>query len=585
MVTLPKRKLPKLWYSKNDYKKERENESQKPSEEPQNDDATKTTINNEPAEPLRVENQTQPSDIESNIQQPNDANPLAEKENQITNPSEDNTQPAETPAVSTENQMKQLENDNEPEPQPVNEPPPVQSEPQKIDVESENKMEPIAAPSTLTASAQEIIEPPKENENKEVAPELKINAISIEPPVQIENNEALVEATAPIEAVIESTPTKVENNVVLIESEEKLEKNAVNLKHFPPTRAVVCIGEYPINIVLKGVFSDMEVQDVLPIFVEKSLKDMIKWSKGRLDKNNVASLDEDIDTHFWYDLLPHIVDNESFFAQIKSMPVEKIRSAIFVSSIWSGIGSALFPAISSQFKEWNIRTAGLAILPSKAQPLDGQFNSLASLGIYSSKEATTLILIDRDNLEDYTGVDRSGNTIIGNTAANYLLDLMLTKETFVQELSELAESFSSKIFTVLLASGESLKIYGSIENILNTALLKPLFTFDLSSATLLYVLVRMPIQLKDKLPRGKIELSIANWFKDKANLESIYVSDPVYVEDTSDRIDIGLFVGGFETASRFTALDKKIVKVKNQAIRKGSITEEDWQTIVKSLME
>jgi hypothetical protein len=341
----------------------------------------------------------------------------------------------------------------------------------------------------------------------------------------------------------------------------------------------------PIYIVLKGVFSGMKDEDVLPIFVEKSLKDIIKWSKGRLDQNNIISFDEDIDTHFWYDVLPHIVENESFFAHIKSMPVEKLRSAIFVSATWSGIGSALLPAINAQFKELNIKTVGLAILPSKAQPLDGQFNSLASIGIYSSKEATTLILIDRDNLEDYKGVDRSGYVISGNIAANYLLDLILTKETFVQELSELSESFGSKIFTVLLASGESLKIYGSIENILNTALLKPLFTFDLASATLLYVLVRMPFQLKDNLPRGKIELAIANWFKDKANLESIYVSDPVYVEEGSDRIDIAMFVGGFETATRFTALNKKIIKVKNQAIKKGSITEEDWQTIVKSLVE
>ncbi len=585
MVTLPKRKLPKLWFSKNDYKKERENESKKLSEELQNDDGTKTTIKGETAELLRMENQTQPNDKENNTQQPSDANPLAEKENQFTTPSGNSTQPNETPAVSTENQTKQLENDNESEPQPVNEPLSAQSDTREIVPESENKLEPIAAASTLTESPQDIIEPPKENENKEATPELKINAISIETPIQIENEGAPPEAIAPIVAVIESTPSKLENNVALIESGEKIEKNSVTLKHLPPTRAVVCIGEYPINIVLKGVFSGMKDQDILPIFVEKSIKDVIKWSKGRLDKNNIASLDEDIDTHFWYDLFPHIVDKESFFAHIKNMPVEKLRSAIFVSATWSGIGSALFPTISSQFKEWNIKTAGLAILPSKAQPLDGQFNSLASIGIYTSKEATTLILIDRDNLEDYTGVDRSGNTISGNTAANYLLDLMLTKETFVQELSELSESFSSKIFTVLLASGESLKIYGSIENILNTALLKPLFTFDLSSATLLYVLVRMPFQLKDKLPRGKIELSIANWFKDKANLESIYVSDPVYVEDSSDRIDIGLFVGGFETASRFTALDKKIIKVKNQAIKKGSITEEDWQIIVKSLVE
>ena len=196
----------------------------------------------------------------------------------------------------------------------------------------------------------------------------------------------------------------------------------------------MCIGEYPINIVLKGMFSGIKDQDVLPIFVEKSTKDINKWSKGRLDQNNIVSLDEDIDTHFWYDLPPYLVDNESFFAHIKSMPVEKLQSAILVSATWSGIGSALLPIMNSQFKEWNIKTAGLAILPSKAQPLDGQFNSLASIGIYSSKEATTLILIDRDNLEDYTGVDRNGYVISGNTAANYLLDLMLTKETFVQEL-------------------------------------------------------------------------------------------------------------------------------------------------------
>jgi hypothetical protein len=585
VVTLPKRKLPKLWYSKNDYKKEQENESKTLSEQLQNDNATKTTINDETAEPLRMENQTQPNDMESNIQLPNDANPLTETESQSTTPSDDTTQPNDTTDVATENQTKQLENGIEIEPHPVNEPPSAQSETREIVAESENKPEPSATTSSLTESQKEITGPQKENENKEAAPDLKIKAIAIETPIQIENNGAPIEAVPTIEAVIESTPIKVENNVALIESGKIIEKNSVNIKYSLPTRAVVCIGEYPINIVLKGVFSGMKDQDVLPIFVEKSLKDIIKWSKGRLDQNNIISFDEDIDTHFWYDVLPHIVENESFFAHIKNMPLEKLRSAIFVSATWSGIGSALLPTINSQFKEWNIKTAGLAILPSKSQPLDGQFNSLASIGIYSSKEAATLILIDRDNLEEYTGVDRNGYVIRGNTAANYLLELILTKETFVQEMSELSESFDSKIFTVLLASGESLKIYGSIENILNTALLKPFFTFDLSSATLLYVLVRMPFQLKDKLPRGKIELAIANWFKDKANLESIYVSDPIYVEDNSDRIDVGLFVGGFETAKRFTELDKKIIKVKNQSIKKGSITEQDWQTIVKSLVE
>ena len=130
----------------------------------------------------------------------------------------------------------------------------------------------------------------------------------------------------------------------------------------------------------------------------------------------------------------------------------------------------------------------------------------------------------------------------------------------------------------------SLKIYGSIENMLNTTLLRPLFNFDLSTASLLYVVTRMPFHLKDKLPRGKIELAIDNWFSGKANLESIHITEPIYVEDSSDRMDIALFIGGFDTATRFAALEKRVTKMKNQAVKKGSITEEDWAYITKSLL-
>ena len=125
------------------------------------------------------------------------------------------------------------------------------------------------------------------------------------------------------------------------------------------------------------------------------------------------------------------------------------------------------------------------------------------------------------------------------------------------------------MYSVLLATGASLKIYGSFENILNATLLKPLLNFDLSTASLLYVLLRMPSSLKDKLPRGKIELAIAGWFKEKANLKSIYIAEPVYVEDASDRIDLILFVGGFDTAEMFTDYDKKAKSMKNRAVQKG----------------
>ncbi len=393
------------------------------------------------------------------------------------------------------------------------------------------------------------------------------------------------EVTSAVESIKEVAPVETENKVPLTDSVVNIEKYTDSLKRLLPTKAIVCIGEYPINIVLKGSFEAKRDQGVLPIFVEKSTKDVIKWSQGRLDKNNIVCLDEDIDTHFWYDILPYVVDNENFFARIKSKPIEKLQGAIIVSSTWNGIGSALLPSLNAQFKEWNINSIALPLLPSKAQPLDGQFNTFASLGILASKQDTALLLVDRDNLESYIGVDRNGYAINGNSVTNYLLDLMLAKETFVAELCEMSKSFGSKMFTVLLASGLSLKIYGSLENMLDTTLLRPLFTFDLSTSTLLYVLIRLPFNLKDTLTRGKIELAIANWFENKADLESIYIADPVYVEETNDRIDIALFVGGFETATRFAALEKRVEKMKNKAVKKGSITEEDWKLITKSLLE
>ena len=145
-------------------------------------------------------------------------------------------------------------------------------------------------------------------------------------------------------------------------------------------------------------------------------------------------------------------------------------------------------------------------------------------------------------MKTYEGVDRQGEPIKGNMVANYMINLFLAKETLVDEVTELSRTFNSKLFTVLLVTGASYKIYGSLENMLNAALLKPFLTFDLSSVSVLYVLLRMPLSLKDKLPRGKIELAITNWFGEKANLQSIYVTEPIYTEDMTDRIDVTLLI-------------------------------------------
>jgi hypothetical protein len=353
-----------------------------------------------------------------------------------------------------------------------------------------------------------------------------------------------------------------------------VEKHIQALKPLLPKQAIVCIGEYPIKILLKGPAITQDSQS-LPIFIEKSTEEVEKWTPKGFNAHYVLGFeDQKIESHFWYNALPFIVNDESVVKSLKKKSLERLHGAIVLASVWDGIGSASLPALIAKFKSLNQDSLGMAILPSKIQPTDAQFNTYASLLMCQNIEGATVLLIDRDHLENYEGVNRQGEPIEGNTVANYLVNLFLSKETLVDEVSELSRTFGTKLFTPLLVTGASWKIYGSVENMLNTTLLKPFLTFDLATSTVLYVLLRMPLSLKDKLPRSKIELSIANWFENKANLESIYITEPIYTQDMNDRIDVVMFVGGFNTDQMFGNLEKKVTILKKHAVEKGFMTED-----------
>jgi hypothetical protein len=131
-----------------------------------------------------------------------------------------------------------------------------------------------------------------------------------------------------------------------------------------------------------------------------------------------------------------------------------------------------------------------------------------------------------------------------------------------------------------MVTGSSYNIFGSLDNMLNAALLKPFLTVDLPNASLLYVLLRLPLSMKDKLPKGKIELIITNWFKGKTNLQSIYITEPIYSQDMTDRIDAVLFIGGFEATEMLSDMETNVKLFKDHAVEKGFITE-DWKIASK----
>jgi hypothetical protein len=365
-----------------------------------------------------------------------------------------------------------------------------------------------------------------------------------------------------------------------IDSVENPEENIEPLKPIFHRPTMICIGEYPIKILLNGSLVEKK-DEPLPIFIDKFSRDIAEWSQSSLNPDNILGLDLNIDTHFWFQVMPSVEHDGALIARLKDKPMG--GGAVIVSSLWDGVGSGLLPALISHLKEWNADAVAFGVLPSQMQVSDVHFNAFSSVGLCVSKGAASLLLVDRDQLESYVGVDRNGSVLKGTAFFNYLLELVSAKETFVQELSELSRAFDVRLYTVLSAAGASFSMYGSLKNILDSALSTPLLKCDLASTSVLYVLFRLPLQLKKKLPRGKIELEIANWFKEKASLQSIFVSEPIYVEDGNDRIDVVLFVGGFDATKMFNAMEKKVRAIKSLLVKKGSIKEDEWRAIVKSL--
>ena len=106
--------------------------------------------------------------------------------------------------------------------------------------------------------------------------------------------------------VIENIGKHIENMLISKDARnfniiENIEKHIEQLTPWSPSQAIVCIGKYPIQIILKGSFID-NIGNVLPIFIDKSSVDIKNWSQSRLKSYNILGLDTKIDTFLWFDV-------------------------------------------------------------------------------------------------------------------------------------------------------------------------------------------------------------------------------------------------------------------------------------------
>ena len=342
------------------------------------------------------------------------------------------------------------------------------------------------------------------------------------------------------------------------------------------------MGEYVIRIVSKWPFLK-NVMKITPFFIGKSQGNIKRWCGSNFDSQNIIELKTRIATSFWFNVHQFVMKNESFIDVLREKSIHKAEKSVLAASLWDGISSGLLPPLLSVFEKWKMDTLVITILPSSFQSPHDHFNAISSLGLSLSEGSNPILLIDRECLENYVGVDRKGKILRENAAFHYLLDLIISKDSLIHELRELSEVFDVNYYTVLLAGGASLKIYGSLKNIFKSALFRPLLNFQISRSTIGYVFLRFPVNLEDSIPRERIEREFFEWIGEKANLRSLEVSDPVYVNDRNDRIDAVIFLGGFDKAEIFAPLIEKSANIAKNAFSRGFIKKDEWEKILENL--
>ena len=98
---------------------------------------------------------------------------------------------------------------------------------------------------------------------------------------------------------------------------ESIKNHIETLKPLLPQQALVCIGEYPIKIFLKEPYVN-KANETLPILIGKSSDDIFKWIPKGYDPYFILGFeDADIDTHFWYNVLPFISKDETLIGGLK----------------------------------------------------------------------------------------------------------------------------------------------------------------------------------------------------------------------------------------------------------------------------
>ncbi|TRO48397.1 hypothetical protein E2P65_02945 [Candidatus Bathyarchaeota archaeon] len=346
-----------------------------------------------------------------------------------------------------------------------------------------------------------------------------------------------------------------------------------------PDRAVIIVGQYTLDALESPGFDEEGLTDIIRVHHKKDLEHKTVY----IDPDFEVEIDTLYEPHYWFDLLEH-VDSEAFNNELGRRVYDYHDEILTLVNLSEGSSSGLYPLLHRFLAKREKNVLGVSIVPSMSHSSDALFNAFASLGMVSIDGSTPLLLIDQARLEDYSGVHRMGEILKELDVVDYLVELLLDKRGFIRDLYKLSRNFDIGMFSALMATGCSLGIYESFRNILEVTLEQPLMEFDISTATMIYVLVRAPLYYRDEFTKGQIEYEVSQWLAESLGVDIPQICEPVFTDEFGDRVDVVILVGGFDTKKMFGEIYRRIERFSKMNLEQGLYDRELWEKIKEKLL-
>lgn len=236
------------------------------------------------------------------------------------------------------------------------------------------------------------------------------------------------------------------------------------------------------------------------------------------------------------------------------------QNIFLLSALGGGTGSGASPYTLERARALNphCRSLVIAVMPAADEPDSAHFNAFCSLShLIDSNDgvADMILLVDHDRLMEVRGVGSMGEEITSESLLSYMVATLVgatadrsSDQADPGYLAKMSRSMGIHAFVPCIAVGRSLEIFGSLTNILESALSCPLAQVDKDSIMLSFMLVQVPERLALTKQEKTLRAELNKWNKGNFPHLKGSVLHLLHSGKRSDRVDLCLLLGGTKLA-------------------------------------